>query len=130
MSGEGNATGFELIHRHNKNVGLYLNGFGCLCFFDGSGPNPEWHSKQQQHAEIALAAFNTTTELEDAGFNGKAGIEALPEVVAALELVMPLAKGYHPENQSKQARITCDKWRTTADEVLSRIRKPNGGGNE
>jgi hypothetical protein len=57
--------------------------------------------------------------------NALAGYEnpaAVREVVEALELVLPLAKGYRPYHQTPKARRTCDNWIAAADAALANLK--------
>jgi hypothetical protein len=49
--------------------------------------------------------------------------EAKSQALAeALELILPLAKGYRPEDQSPKARLTCDRWIDGAEAALKTFR--------
>lgn len=54
--------------------------------------------------------------------DGSEWVEAdvFDEVLTALKLILPLAKGYAPEGQSKQARHTCDDWIAAAVAAVER----------
>ena len=47
-------------------------------------------------------------------------IAAAPDLLGALKLILPLAKGYAPEGQSVQARKTCDSWIDAADAAIGK----------
>lgn len=47
-------------------------------------------------------------------------IVSAPELLQALELVLPLAKGYRPPKQSDSARLSCRRWIETAEAAIAR----------
>lgn len=51
-------------------------------------------------------------------------IAAAPELLEALRLILPLAKGYRPEGQTATARATCNSWVEAAEEAIA---KATGG---
>lgn len=57
---------------------------------------------------------------EDLSNADRAVIEAAPDLLAALHLIIPLARGYAPEGQTPTARATCDAWIAAAEAVLAK----------
>lgn len=51
-------------------------------------------------------------------------LAAAPELLEALILVLPLAKGYRPEGQTAAARRTCNSWIDAAEAAIA---KATGG---
>lgn len=49
---------------------------------------------------------------------------AAPDLLKALKLILPLAKGYSPRGQSERARATCSGWIEAAEAALA---KASGG---
>ncbi len=48
--------------------------------------------------------------------------ERIDELSDAVRLILPLAKGYRPENQTAAAKETCRSWIRTAEDALARAR--------
>lgn len=72
----------------------------CGSIADCSPPGP-WMSFEEAAANARLCA-------------------AAPDLLATLKLILPLAKGYAPEGQSKQARSTCNDWIAAAVAAVER----------
>lgn len=49
------------------------------------------------------------------------------DILKALELILPLAKGYAPEGQTDTAKKTCQSWIDVAEEAVT---KAKGGRND
>lgn len=47
-------------------------------------------------------------------------IAAAPDLLAALKLILPLAKGYAPDGQTRSARDTCNSWIEIAMAAIAR----------
>lgn len=47
-------------------------------------------------------------------------ILAAPDLLDAIKLVLPLAKGYRPDGQTETARKTCDSWISVAEEIVAK----------
>lgn len=43
-----------------------------------------------------------------------------PDLLEALTLILPLAKGYRPEGQTDTARRTCNSWVEAAEEAIAK----------
>jgi hypothetical protein len=70
---------------------------------------PSYHPNREAEA---AAAWNTRAQSPD----HKA-------LVDALELILPLALGYHPRNQTATAQRTCESWIDAANAALALSRK-------
>lgn len=66
---------------------------------------------------------------DDAGVRGRTPEEAeanaqliatAPDMLDALVLILPLAKGYAPEGQTAEAKRTCDAWIAFAEAVIAK----------
>ncbi|MGV3580029.1 hypothetical protein [Brevundimonas sp.] len=67
----------------------------------------------QNEAVIILAALRPSEQSVDWSVVG-------PELVEALQLILPLAKGYAPEGQTTTAKRTCASWIEAAEAALAR----------
>ena len=54
-------------------------------------------------------------------------IAAAPELYDAIELILPLARGYRPEGQTYEARQTCRSWIEAAENALAKARGEHDG---
>jgi len=48
----------------------------------------------------------------------------LGELATAINLILPLAKGYRPEDQTASARVTCQSWITAAEAAIAKVEAP------
>lgn len=51
-------------------------------------------------------------------------IAAAPDLLTALELILPLAIGYSPPGQSNTARATCNSWIEAARDAVAKALTP------
>ncbi len=49
-------------------------------------------------------------------------IAAAPDVLEALELILPLARGYRPAGQTDTAKRTCNSWIQAAEAAITKAK--------
>lgn len=64
----------------------------------------EWDASMSQREAVANARL----------------IAAAPDLLEALVLILPLAKGYQPEGQTDTARRTCNSWVEAAEQAIAK----------
>ena len=71
-------------------------------------------------AKIVALIFRPDTDSEAERHANARLIAAVPDLLEALQLILPLAKGYAPEGQSLTARRTCNEWVTAAEDAIAK----------
>lgn len=89
-------------------------------FVDGDGINRLIRGADQT---IVAKRHRLPREIHSANFALIVNaVNSHDSLVKALELILPLAKGYSPNGQTAQAKATCHSWVELAEDALSQAK--------